>query len=313
MFWRRRFSTLHRYWPSPKRRRFTRRLPQRPMYPRPKRSATRRRGRPCAAVRAKLDSLELVRTQPKESFALTIHPFQNWHVNGAALDETTKFTERPARGERNKPRNALASAFRAESEIMAVCTQLGVVEGKMRRVVALVAARIPETPPVGDCEPFRGVFRSEPIQFAQPRTRRRSGRRRTSCLSPTRAIRLMMTRTSTFCSSGWRLGDVGAWTTRASNAGRAVYERCVAAPSAARDDSTASRTRSADVAASRTRSEDEPCSHVERGKGACARRARRQCSKAVPWCSRVELCHHEHALVPARTRRLRRLRAAGSR
>ena len=120
---------------------------------------------------------------------------------------------------------------------------------------------------------------------------------------------------SSYCSSGrgWRFGVLGAWTTRASNAGRAVYERCVAAPSAARVDSTASRTRSADVAASRTRSEDEPCSHADRGKGACACRARRQRSKAVLWCSRVELCHHEHALVLARTSRPRRLCAAGLR
>ena len=141
--------------------------------------------------------------------------------------------------------------------------------------------------------------------------------RRSPSISPPRVRPRPKSRSarSPYCSSGrgWRLGVVGAWTTRASNAGRAVYERCVAAPSVARDDSTASRTRSADVAASRTLSEDEPCSQAERGKGACARRARRERSKAVPWCSRVELCHHEHALVPARTRRPRRLRAAGSR
>ena len=54
---------------------------------------------------------------------------------------------------------------------MAVNARIGGAEGKVRRVfVALVAEQIPETSPVGDCEPFRGVFRLDSVCFALPTT-----------------------------------------------------------------------------------------------------------------------------------------------
>jgi hypothetical protein len=37
----------------------------------------------------------------------------------------------------------------------------------MRRAVALVAQRLPETAPESDCEPSRGIFRSNVFRFAQ--------------------------------------------------------------------------------------------------------------------------------------------------
>jgi hypothetical protein len=81
--------------------------------------------------RAQLEALELLRTQPLQHFTLpTIHPLHNGHINDA-LDATAAFTERPDRVERNKPRNALASAFGAETGLMAVSARIGGVEGKM--------------------------------------------------------------------------------------------------------------------------------------------------------------------------------------
>ena len=79
--------------------------------------------------RGKLEFLELLRTQPLHHFTLSIYPFHNWHDNDV-LDGTVKFTERPGRGERNKPRNALASAFGAESGLMAVSARIDGVERK---------------------------------------------------------------------------------------------------------------------------------------------------------------------------------------
>jgi hypothetical protein len=84
--------------------------------------------------RAQLEALELLRTQPLQHFTLSIHPLRNWHIKDA-LDAIVKFTERPGRGERNKPRNALTSAFGAETGLMAVSARIGGVEGKMRRIV----------------------------------------------------------------------------------------------------------------------------------------------------------------------------------
>ena len=107
-----------------------------------------------------------------------------------------------------------------------------------------------------------------PHQRARPRPTSRSAR--SPHCSHGRGSRLAMT-----CSS---------------NAGRAVHERCVAAQSATRDDSAASRTRRAGVAASRTRSEGEACSYVARDRGTFARRARRECSKAVPSGARAWNC-----------------------
>ena len=117
--------------------------------------------------RAQLEGLELLHTQPLQHFTLSIHPLRNWYIKDA-LDATVKFTERPGRGERNKPRNALTSAFGAEAGLMAVSARIGGVEGKMRRIVALVAQRLPEAAPEGGCEPFRGIFCSDVVRFAQP-------------------------------------------------------------------------------------------------------------------------------------------------
>jgi hypothetical protein len=53
---------------------------------------------------------------------------------------------------------------------MAVSARIDGVEGKVRRVVALVVQRLPEAAPGDDCEPFRGIFRSDMVHFAQPTT-----------------------------------------------------------------------------------------------------------------------------------------------
>ena len=116
------------------------------------------------------------------------------------------------------------------------------------------------------------------------------GRHRARCTSPTRGRargRTSRSARSPHCSHGH--GSRLAMTC-SSNAGRAVHERCVAAQSATRGDSAASRTRRAGAVASRTRSEGEVCSYAARVRGAFARRARREHSKAVPPGARSWSC-----------------------
>ena len=120
-----------------------------------------------ARVRARLGTLQALQAQPEQAFWPGLHSLHIYDASDV-LDATAKFSERPARGVKDRERTRLARAFCMDSGIICVHELVQGIAPTMERLINKVASRLMTVKPNGDVEPLRGTFCPEELHFSEP-------------------------------------------------------------------------------------------------------------------------------------------------